>query len=131
MTTQQIIERSGLPARLVRSVIRATGKENLHDIAKHGIDGGFAGFIYTRETVAFFKRHKKEIVALVESMADELGEEPLVMVASFRCLSPADRQTKASIARCLYGSVTKDDDNVANALAWFAAEEVARAFEND
>lgn len=35
-----------------------------------------------------------------------------------------------SVSRCLYGGRLKDEDtDVANALAWFALEEVARAFE--
>jgi hypothetical protein len=128
-TTAEVIKTSGIDPKLVRAVIRQTGLENLADIAAHGIDGGFSGFVYYSETVPFFKRNKAEIVRLVESMADSLGEKPIDMVAAFGCLKGDD--WTPSIARCLYGGrVTDDDTTVANALAWFAGEEVARAFED-
>ena len=130
-TIKQAAVDSGIPEKLIRSVIRQIGdKDSLKDVAAHGMDGGFCGFTYHSDTVPFFKRHRAEIRALVESMADSLGEEPLAMVAGFNCLKPADHETKASIARCIYGGrLTDDDTQVANALAWFAGEEVARAFE--
>jgi hypothetical protein len=129
-TTKYVIANSNIPAKLVRAVIRQISgdKESLADICLHGIDGGFHGFIYTRDTVAFFKRNRAEIVQLVRSMADDMGEEPIAFVAGFRCLT-SDLETRESIARCIYGGrLTDDDDTVANALAWFAGEEVARAF---
>jgi hypothetical protein len=134
-TTKQVVNDSGIPAKLVHAVIRQLGdKESLTDIANHGIDGGFSGFIYTSDTVAFFKRNRKEIVQLVNEMADSLGEEPIKMVASFNCLGKQDpkaqREYYPSVARCLYGKCTDEDSDVANALAWFAGEEVARAFED-
>jgi hypothetical protein len=133
MTTKQASERSGISEALVRAVVRQLGgRDYLADVARHGADAGFPGFMYYSDTVAFFKRNRAAILALVESMANDLGEEPLAMVAHFNCLAPADNQEKASIARCLYGGrLTDDDTQVANALAWFALEEVARAFERD
>lgn len=153
---KQVIEQTAMPAKLVRAVIhQLNGKgrldwqdihNNLSDITNHGIDGGFNGFVYTRDTVAFFKRNRKEILELVEQQADELSESPINMVASFRCLAgiPASRKIvngsmaelsqnwnnefAKSVAHCLYGRITDEDIDVANALAWFAGEEVARAF---
>jgi len=150
-TTQQVIEQSGIPARLVRAVILQTGKENLRDIAEHGVNGGFSGFIYHSDTVAFFKRNRREIAELVNSMAEDLGENPVEMVCGFGCLAgfakredhdyngnmTTPRRKKLaeyqpSVSRCLYGGrLTEEDTQAANALAWFAAEEVARAFCND
>ena len=129
-TAKQIAESRNIPVRLVRSVIRQTGRDNLPDIARHGIDGGFCGFTYYTDTDAFFHRNRREIVELLESMADDLGEEPIQMVAGFRCLEDT-KETRASIARCLYGGrLTDDDVTVTNALAWFAGEEVARALDD-
>jgi hypothetical protein len=129
-TTTQVIENSGIPAKLIRSVIRQLGdKDSFEDIYKHGIDGGFHGFIYYSDTVPFFKRNRKEIGELVKYWADALGQDQISLVAGFNCLKPADDETKDSIMRCLGGGrLTDEDTQVANALAWFAAEEVARAF---
>jgi len=131
-TTKQVIEASGIPAKLVRSVIRQLGgKEALQDITNHGINGSFNGFIYYVDTVAFFKRNRKDILSLARNMADDLGEDTISMIAGFNCLA-GPKGDKAeyidSIGRCLYGRITDDDTDVANALAWFAGEEVARAF---
>ena len=142
-TTQQVIKDTYLPAKLVRSTIRQlAGKDSLQDIANHGIDGGFHGFVYYTDTVAFYKRNRKLIVAAIEEMADQLGEDPITMVENFNCLrvsSPdhygsdySQAQHKhdlhSEVIRTLYGRMREDDTQVANALAWFAGEEVARAF---
>lgn len=131
----QVIRESSIPAGLIRSVIRQLGdRESLQDIARHGIDGGFGGFIYTAETVAFFKRNRTDICSLAEQMADDFGQSAVEMVASFGCLrDQADGETRKAIAKCLYGGpipsgIGEEVHTVANALAWFAAEEVARAF---
>lgn len=111
--------------KLDRAVIRQLGgRESLADIANCGIDGGFTGFIYYTDTVAFFKRNRKEICELVKSMADEFGQSPMEFVASFNCLKGNDWERE--IGECLYGRVSADNYTVPNALAWFAAEETAR-----
>ena len=156
-TTKQVISDSRIPSSLVNAVVRQLGgKESLTDIYNYGIDGGFHGFIYYSETIAFFKRNRKAITQLVEDMANDLGKNPVDMVAGFNCLDGRDMQQlqagnavwitadqrrrardrdhilsehRPSITRCLYGGrLTDDDTQVANALAWFAGEEVARAF---
>lgn len=99
--------------------------DTLEDVANHGANAGFSGFIYYTETVAFFKKNRREILAMVEEMSEEFGQDPVQFVASFNCLDN-DRETRAEIARTLYGSLKKDDHLVANALAWFALEETAR-----
>lgn len=127
-TTKQVIEQTNLPPKLVRSVIRQLGdKSYLEDIANHGIDGGFHGFIYYHETDAFFRRNRADIVQLVKDQARDFGQDAISFVASFRCVEDDD-QNRESIARALYGRTTKEDTGITNALAWFAGEEVARAF---
>lgn len=140
-TIKQASNHSGISEKLIRAVVKQIGgmesaRESFEDIRNHGIDGGFHGFIYHYQqdgsgTVDFFKRNRKAIVELVERIAEDLGEEPVTMVTRFRCLDK-DPETKRSIGRCLYGGrVTEEDTQVANALAWFAGEEVARAFEEE
>lgn len=118
----------GIDPKLVRGVIRQLGgRESLPDVVRHGADAGYPGFTYYSDTVAFFRRHREAIAALVASTSDDMGEESIGMVAGFRCLTD-DRETRESIARCLYGGrLTDADTTTANALAWFALEEVARA----
>jgi hypothetical protein len=145
-TTRQVMDQSDIPKRLINAVVRQLGgKDSLEDICNHGIDGGFHGFIYYNDTIAFYKRNRSEIVALVNQMAEELGENPIDMIAGFNCLAgqyprkagnygfdtefdKARRELYPSISRCLYGRITDEDTQVANALAWFAGEEVARAY---
>jgi len=136
-----VISRSNIDPRLIRGVVKQLGGmgravEQMADIANHGIDGGFSGFIYHVETCAFFRKYRKEISALVSDTAEEFGLSEIDFVSSFRCLE-SDHITKRSIARCLYASKLtfdnseNDDTHVANALAWFAGEEVARAFNDE
>jgi len=152
-TTKQVIENSGIDPTLVRAVVRQLGdKTYLEDVHNHGADAGYSGFTYYSDTVKFFKAHRKAITALVESMANDLGESPVDMVAGFQCLGGREIQKAVnenrfrehlhesakqkvineyapSVSRCLYGGrLTDEDTTVANALAWFALEEVARAF---
>jgi len=131
LTTKDAIESGRIPAKLIRSVIRATGRENLPDIARHGIDGGFAGFTYYSDTSKFFRRNRADIVEIVREMAEDFGQEPIAFVAGFNSLDD-DTETRESIARCLYGGRLSDDDVIVeNALAWFAGEEVARLIADD
>ena len=148
-TVKEASERTGISEKLINSVIRQLGgRESLADVCRGGADAGFSGFTYYSDTALFFKRNRKEIVELVQNMADDLGENPAEMVAGFQCLGgkrssgyglESDREITRnilreylpSVSRCLYGGrLTDDDTQVANALAWFALEEVARAFED-
>lgn len=101
-------------------------RATLEDITNHGINGGFSGFIYYTDTIAFFKKNRGAIIELVREMAQDFGQDPIEMVANFNCIRPADFETREEIARALYGRIKADDTQVPNALAWFAAEEVAR-----
>lgn len=120
--------------KLQNAVIRQLGltrkdeelTTTLQDITNHGINGGFSGFIYYADTIKFFKNNRKAIIELVREMAQDFGQDPIEMVAGFNCLTN-DFETREEIARALYGRLASDDTQVANALAWFAAEEVARS----
>jgi hypothetical protein len=117
---------SGLSEKLIRSTIKQIGdKESLEDVYKGGADAGFCGFTYYGDTVNFYKRNRDEINARVLELAEEFDEDPIKMVGSWRCM---DGEKPKDIGRVIYGG-SLDDDTViiANGLAWFALEEVARA----
>jgi len=85
--------------------------------------------------VGFFRRYRAEIVELAERQAQDFGQSVAEMVADFRCLDIRADDTigQNSVLRCLGGGRLRggeqgdQDDVVANALAWYALEEVARA----
>jgi hypothetical protein len=114
-----------MDATLQRAVIRRVGRDSLQDVANHGADAGYAGFTYYTDTCAFYAQHQTRIARMVEEMADDLGETPTGLVKGFRCLN--GDYTESEIGRTLYGPRRQHDTQIANALAWFALEEVARA----
>lgn len=123
-----------MDTKLIKAVKKQLGNdEYLVDIANHGIDGGFSGFIYYSDTIEFFKKNRKLITGLVFEMAEEFGQTPIEFVRGFNCLKNTfenSAEAEAEISRALYGRLSQDDTQVPNALAWFAGEEVAR-YETD
>ena len=91
-----------------------------------GAAGGFGGFIYYSETVAFARKHRSEIVKSIEELADDLGEGVLEMVQNFNCIK--GDYTTTEIGKALYGRYDEEYDYIYNALAWYALEEVAYEF---
>jgi hypothetical protein len=140
------LEDRGIPKRLGMAVVRQLGYSNppnlkedneasgtLSNISNHGIDGGYCGFIYYTDTNEFYRKNKKAIVEMAEEMADSLGENVIEMVCGFNCFKGGThqerRELQAEVARALYGRSKQDGYwNVPNALAWFAGEEVAKAW---
>ena len=127
---------------LTRAVIRQLGggseaKENLIDVHNQGADAGFCNFLYYKDTVPFFEKHRKEILAVLEADADSFGEEPAQLVFGFNCLrlKEADREEqrayRSAISRLLYSNRKVDWDRpeevqLANSLSWYGLETVAR-----
>ena len=131
MNLKSFIEKSNLPEDLIRQVVRQIGgwesfKEHASDVAMYGASGGFGGFIYYTDTCRFYAVNRDAILEAVRDMCDGLGEEPIQFVRSFNCLDA----TESEVGLTLYGSKKQHDTQVANALAWFALEEVARSFED-
>ena len=127
---------------LTRAVIRQVGgKDALIDVNNHGAMGGFPKFTYYSDTVPFFEKRRKDILAVLEQDSDSFGEEPAQIVFGFNCLrlKEADREEqrayRGAISRLLYSNRKVDWDKpeevqVANALAWFALEHVAQEMVN-
>lgn len=127
-TTQSVISDRPEYKTLINAVIRGVGRESVPDINNHGIDGGFGGFIYYSDTVKFYRRHKKAIIAIANELADEFGQSALELIKAFNCLN--NNYSIDEIGETLYGGPSKQNTQIANALAWFAAEEVCHWFED-
>lgn len=125
---------SHVPAPIIRGVVRQLGgwnddtRQNLRDIAKHGIGAGFHGFIYYVDTVAFFKRHRKAIMILADETAREFGHVgALELFASFNCMKGYSQD---EVARAVYTGKGESVDQILNCIAWYVGETVARAFDD-
>jgi len=123
-----LIDSTNIPETLIRAVVRQMGgwesfKESAPDIARHGIDGGFHGFIYYSETIPFAKQNRKDILELATQQAEDFGSGLVEMIKGFSCMRDS---TEAEIIEGLAGNT--DETQVPNALAWYAGEEVARAY---
>lgn len=131
ITIQKLIDSSNIPTALIKAVIRQSGgwddfKDCAPDIYNHGIDGGFHGWIYHCDTVEFAKKNIKTILEMAEQQADSLGDGMLEMIAGFGVFRN-DPITPSKIFMALQRE-TDDSTAVYNALAWYAAEETARAY---
>lgn len=130
-TIKQMVTNSRIPAKLIRAVVKQSGgmdcfAENAQDIARHGVDGGFGGWIYYKETVAFYTKNRKEIASLCRDMASDFDQTIFEFVQGFGCLRGDDWADE--IGETLYGNKSQHNTQVANALAWFACEEVSRVY---
>lgn len=126
---KEVIADSNIPAAVVRGVVRVLGgTESMGDIARYGIDGGYCGFIYYDDTRRFYRRHKRDIMKMAEDLAEGLGEDMLTMIAGFGCLKSAELKP-TEIMEGLEGR-GEMADMIQNAMTWYAAEEVARAFDD-
>lgn len=130
-TLKAFVENTHLSATLVRAVVRQIGgwdsfKESAEDIASHGADAGFSGFIYYADTVKFTERHKQELLCMANVMAQELGESSgFTLIAGFNCLRSYSAD---EVFDALVNPRSDARTDVFNALAWFALEEVARSY---
>ena len=86
-------------------------EDYINDVLQHGcISGMVSGLIYYSETIAFFKKHREDINALLSELISDIGE-------------PVD---------VLFGDKWDGEDPLAfdtnnqNLLAWFGFEETVR-----
>ena len=121
--------------QLEKAVVKQLGLSYAHveefrgtlaDIRNNGIDGGFHGFIYYRDTVKFATDNKKEIVEEVLELANDLGAAGVYsMIAEFM----NDGSTTDEVTDGFYNSESEFHTPVMNWLAWFAAENVANSYD--
>lgn len=131
-TIKDMIDRSNIPEKLIRAVIRQSGgfesfAEMAPDISNHGIDGGFHGWVWYTETVKFWKANRKLILEMAEEQAQEFGMGMLEMIQGFGVFRH-DPISVDDLARALYQGKGDDAQVVGNVMAWYPAEEVARLY---
>jgi hypothetical protein len=102
----------------------------LADCSKHGADGGFPGFIYYCDTLAFFRRNRQDIIKNLELMAVEAEEDIIGMVQGFGVFRYDTPPSANDIGRALWGSGTLKDDLISlyNVFSWFTLEEISRVW---
>lgn len=133
-TLASFCEASHLNPSLIRAVVRQIGgwesfKESAPDVASHGIDGGFHGFIYNVDTETFAKRNRSLIAELASNQASDFGNGVFEMIQSFGCFRHGTKPTHEEIGMALYAGREKEGSlPILNALAWYAGEEVCRSF---
>jgi len=131
-TIKAFCQYANIDSNLIKAVIRQSGgwsdfQEQASDIANHGTSGRFYGWIYHThtDTCEFYAKNQQLISDLVESQADEYGYASAQdMVKKFCGMD----STMSEIRYTLYGNKRQHDIYVANALVWYAAEKVARAY---
>lgn len=130
-TKKQVIAERPELKTIINAVINNIGMDSIEDVNRNGIDGGFSGFIYYSDTHSFTMKHKKTIVAMLEEMADQLGEDVVKMVSGFGVFrrSPMDNEDKRDLYKLLSGG-KPEQGTITNVMAWFAAEEICRMFED-
>lgn len=116
--------------RLINAVVDDIGIESIPDVINHGIDGGFGSFIYYSDTIPFAHKHQRDIVKMLEEQAEQMGEDVVTMVSHFGTFrrSPMDNEDKKELYRYL-SYVRCKEHTIPNLMAWYAAEEVCRMFE--
>lgn len=132
ITIKTLIESSNIPEKLIRAAVRQFGgwdsfMESAKDVSKHGIRGGFHGFIYYRDTNAFAKRNRRFIAEMAKDQASDFGTSVVEMIQGFGCFRNGTKPTDSEIGEALYAG-RDSGANVLNALAWYAGEEVCRAY---
>lgn len=132
MKYELFLEQSNLYEGLIKAVVDKAGgweefKGMAPDVYNHGADGGFHGFIYTWETVAFAEANLEEILEHARKLAESFDfSDEFELVAGFGCIKDLGL-TPGQVAATIYRRKHEDRDAVFNALAWFALEEVANS----
>lgn len=134
-TLKSFVAKSHLSESLIRNVVAQHGgwdnfKESASDITYYGASGGVTGFIYYTETVKFFCDNRAAIKQLAKEQAADCGVSMYEMIAGFNCLNNNyDLDDIVETFASSYADLMDTDLHcVANALAWYALEEVAHSY---
>lgn len=131
LTLESFIENSNVEPSLIRAVVNNMSgweyfKDSAENVTDYGAAGGFGQFVYYYDTLKFTRKNKKAILNLCADMDQQIENIGLLgFIGSFNCISDISQD---SIAKAIYTGKGDDVTNVFNALAWFALEEVSRAY---
>lgn len=141
-TIEDLIEYSSIPESLIRAVVEQIGgweefTERAPEVAEHGADSGLSGFTLCADTVKFYASNRDGIRALANAQSAGYGDPAIVMVSKFQCLRGESwrEYNLDTVGAVLYSPMPPEEllvdvyyVRVANALAWYALEEVSSAY---
>jgi hypothetical protein len=140
---QYIADNSSFSPATINHVISALGfslngswdslKElsaEFENCTEHGADGGFSGFIYYNETIAFFKANRQDIINHMEQTAAELGTDIISMVQEFGVFRYSEKPSAGEVGKALWdsGKTHPNLTSLYNVFSWYALEEVSRTW---
>jgi ABC-type long-subunit fatty acid transport system fused permease/ATPase subunit len=98
--------------------------------AEYGASGGFSGFIYYSETIAFFKANRQDIISHMEQTASELGTDLISMIREFGVFRYSEKPTADEVGKALWDTRKTHPEltSLYNVFAWYALEEVSRTW---
>ena len=131
-------------SHLIHAVVRQSGGREYFESyinSSCGIQGGYPGWSYHSDTIAFAERkqNRKQIIQLLEDDAEAFGEQEdiVTMVSNFGYFtanrdreSTMDKDDKRDMYRYL-SEVKCEEYIIPNLMAWYAAETVAGWFFED
>ena len=125
---------------LTEAVIKQMGGESVFiqhhaDIVKHGMGGGFSGFISYHETVGFFSENHSDIKEYFDNIADCIGVGSFmdVLLENEKMKTELDL-TNGEVAEAFFGETTdaqnssEDRIKLGNWIAWCVAADAAGAY---
>jgi hypothetical protein len=114
--------------KLRKAIIAGLGDiESLLDVANHGAQGGYGQFCYHSDTVAFYKKNKKDIMSSLQQEAIDFDTNIIEMITNFNYLKSLNSQEIESV---LLGLDDEHSTTVFNALTWYALESVAYDYQS-
>lgn len=100
-----------IKSRTFRAWMKANfNKGQLVDMVNHGVDGGWHGLTYYRETTALYNKFADEIWDALAEDAQSFGEP----------------NTLAMLSKFGGAGVVETDESFKNLLVWYMAERIAR-----
>lgn len=130
-TTKRVIKEHPDYEELIKDVIDRIDIDNVENINKYGINGGYPGFTYYADTTEFAYQHQDEILQLLTEDANDMGEEVTEMIKHFGAYKgKMDENERKEMYKYLGGGKT-EEVQFPNLMAWYAAETVCRWFEGD
>lgn len=113
---------------LINAVVCRVDLDNVENIVNHGISGGYSGFMYYNDTVAFWRKYRNDITTHMKNFASDLDESIGDFLSSFNCFKGYDQD---ELLEAFYGSYNDEFTTIYNGFAWYAAEEVCRMIVNE
>ena len=133
---------SGFSGHTVHSVIIALGY-TLKDTNKYfreisgvfnkcsakGANCGFTGFSYPTDTIAFFRKHRKDIVSHMERTATESCIDIITLIQGFGVFCNSEKPAISEVGKALWDSHYNPElNNLYNVFAWYTLEEVSHTW---